>query len=230
MLGLVTRTPTAREQAHAEIRRRILDVARAQLRAQGASQLSLRSVIAEVGMVSSVIYRYFPSRDAVLTALIVETYGGLARALRATPDPPDHSRRARFVALSTTFLRWGSEHREDFSLLYGTPVRGYQAPEETIAPAAEVVAPFFEAMAQAETAGQATPVPVDGALEQQVAAFATDGLTAAGVTGAIAALTLLVGGLTLHHGGHYVGSFEPFEAFAGRLAADATALAGLGRD
>ncbi len=226
MLVGVTRTPTARDLAHAQIRARILEVARHQLRQQGAAQLSLRSVIAEVGMVSSAIYRYFPSRDAVLTALVVETYEDLARALRATPGAP--SPRERFVALSATFLRWGSDHPADFALVYGTPVPGYEAPQETIAPAGDVVAPFLEVVVEAEAAGCAAPSPVHGSLEAQASVFAASGLSAAGGTGAVAALTLLVGGLTLHLGGHYVGSFEPFDAFAARLAEDAAALAGLG--
>jgi hypothetical protein len=41
----------------------------------GAQQLSLRAAARELGMVSSALYRYFPSRDDLLTALIV--IGGL---------------------------------------------------------------------------------------------------------------------------------------------------------
>lgn len=76
---------TPRDLAHAEQRTRILEVARGHLIRDGAAALSLRKVIAEVGMVSSAIYRYFPNRDALLTALIVEGYRDLATVSQGSP-------------------------------------------------------------------------------------------------------------------------------------------------
>jgi AcrR family transcriptional regulator len=43
-------------------------------RALGRGGLSLRAVARDLGLVSSALYRYFPSRDALLTALIVDAY------------------------------------------------------------------------------------------------------------------------------------------------------------
>ena len=60
---------TARERARAELTQEIKEEARRQLAAEGAQRLSLRAVARELGMVSSALYRYFPSRDALLQAL-----------------------------------------------------------------------------------------------------------------------------------------------------------------
>lgn len=177
-------------------------------------------------MVSSAIYRYFPSRDAVLTALIVETYGELAAALRDV-DAPNAPARERFVALAGRFLEWGAANPADFALVYGTPVSDYRAPEETIEPAGSVVAPFLEVIGAAEVSGQAAPVAVARPLSQQASPFVGGGLSPDGVTATITALTLLVGALNLHIGGHYVGSFDPFEEYAAHLAERAADLAGL---
>src|SRR5215203_1578428 len=68
---------TARDRARAELTQEIKDAARRQLPTQGAERLSLRAVSRELGMVSSALYRYFPSRDDLLTALIVEAYDRL---------------------------------------------------------------------------------------------------------------------------------------------------------
>ncbi len=68
---------TARERVRAELTREITDVARGQLATEGAGGLSLRAVAREMGMVSSAIYRYFPSRDDLLTALIVDGYNAI---------------------------------------------------------------------------------------------------------------------------------------------------------
>src|ERR1700749_3517654 len=72
---------TARERVRAEITREITDVARAQLAADGAAALSLRAVARELGMVSSAVYRYFASRDELLTALIIDGYNALGAAV-----------------------------------------------------------------------------------------------------------------------------------------------------
>src|SRR5665213_915453 len=72
---------TARERARTEITREILDAARRHLVLEGAAGLSLRAVARDLGMVSSALYRYFPSRDDLLTALIIESYERLGDAV-----------------------------------------------------------------------------------------------------------------------------------------------------
>src|SRR5215470_6344600 len=74
---------TARERARAELTREIKGEARRQLALAGADGLSLRAVARELGMVSSALYRYFPSRDDLLTALIVDAYDALASEAEA---------------------------------------------------------------------------------------------------------------------------------------------------
>ncbi len=82
----------ARERARSEITEAIKDEARKQLAAEGAAKLSLRAVARELGMASSALYRYFPSRDDLLTALIVDAYTALGvaaeRARDAHAEPP----------------------------------------------------------------------------------------------------------------------------------------------
>jgi len=63
-----------RARVRAELTREIAEVARRHLASEGAAALSLRAVARELGMASSAVYRYFPSRDDLLTRLIVEAY------------------------------------------------------------------------------------------------------------------------------------------------------------
>lgn len=218
---------TPRDLAHAEQRQRIIAVARDHLIREGAAQLSLRKVIKEVGMVSSAIYRYFPNRDALLTALIVEGYQNLARDLGEVTAPEPE---VRFRELCARLIAWGRAHPQVFALIYGSPVSGYAAPADTIEPAARVVAPFLEAVAAGESAGDLATHSVES---EALAAQAADLVAASGVTltpgaavGAVEAFTLLVGALTLHLGGHFIGTFDPFEPLADRLVATAARLAG----
>src|SRR5579875_1456618 len=114
---------TARERVRAEITREITDIARGHLGAHGPAGLSLRAVARELGMVSSAIYRYFPSRDELLTALIIDAYNALGEAAElaeAAVDRADH--RGRLRAACTAVRRWAVDHPNEYTLVYGSPV------------------------------------------------------------------------------------------------------------
>src|SRR3954469_17660591 len=108
----------ARERARIEVTAAIKDEARKQLAAEGAQRLSLRAVARELGMVSSALYRYFPSRDDLLTALILDAYASLAEAAdAATPqtDPYD-----RWRAVCRAVRAWAVAHPHEYALIYGS--------------------------------------------------------------------------------------------------------------
>ncbi|PZV99174.1 regulatory protein, tetR family [Micromonospora phaseoli] len=107
-------------------------IARRHLAAEGAN-LSLRAVAREMGMVSSAIYRYFPSRDELLTALIIDGYHALGEAAE-TGDAEVTDRadlRGRWLAVCQAVRRWAVAHPAEYALLFGSPVPGYAAPQET---------------------------------------------------------------------------------------------------
>jgi AcrR family transcriptional regulator len=129
---------TARERARAQITREIKDEARRQLAEQGAQRLSLRAVARELGMVSSALYRYFASRDELLTALIIDAYDALGAAAEAAVAAGPAAVRDRWRACCHAARDWAIAHPHEYALIYGSPVPGYQAPAETIAPAGRV--------------------------------------------------------------------------------------------
>src|SRR5207237_1142689 len=85
--GMAITTPnasrTARDRARIELTDEIKAVARRHLAEHGSAALSLRAVAREVGMVSSAVYRYFPSRDELLTALIIDAYDAVGERAEA---------------------------------------------------------------------------------------------------------------------------------------------------
>ena len=180
----------------------ILAAARGEIAAHGGGGLSMRAVAREVGMVSSAVYRYFPTREALLTAMILESYQGLAATLDAVPAGcPD----LRWVELGRALRGWARERPHEFQLIYGTPVPGYVAPPETIPAAAAVAAPFLEVAKGAEVAPFAEPA-LGGQMSTIAEVAGTSGVAAAAV---IAELAALVGIVTLELGGHLVGSADP---------------------
>jgi AcrR family transcriptional regulator len=127
---------TARERARAELTQEIKQEARRQLAAHGAQGLSLRAVARELGMVSSALYRYFPSRDELLTALIIDAYDALgAAAEAASAGRPAADVRGRWAAACHAVRDWALAHPHEYALIYGSPVPGYQAPQATVASA-----------------------------------------------------------------------------------------------
>ena len=129
--------PTARDRARAETTAAILAAARRQLAEVGAAALSLRSVAREVGMVSSAVYRYFPSRDDLLTTLIIEAYdavGERAEGARRAGEPAREQWRSVWRAVRA----WALEHPAEYALIYGSPVPGYAAPQDTLPAAGRV--------------------------------------------------------------------------------------------
>ncbi|MET9394103.1 TetR/AcrR family transcriptional regulator [Streptomyces sp. NPDC006624] len=129
----------ARARARIEVTAAIKDEARRQLAAEGAARLSLRAVARELGMVSSALYRYFPSRDELLTALIIDAYDSLGEsAEKAHESVADAVPPERWVAVCEAVRGWALDHPHEYALIYGSPVPGYTAPRTTVAAASRV--------------------------------------------------------------------------------------------
>jgi len=134
----VTAVHSVRQRARVELEQLIKQTAGQHLAESGAAALSLRAVARELGMASSALYRYFPSRDALLTALVVDAYDAVgdraehadARALAAGADAG-----RRWLEVCRAVRRWAADRPHDYALVYGSPVPGYAAPQDTIAPA-----------------------------------------------------------------------------------------------
>lgn len=109
-------------------------------------------------MASSAVYRYFPSRDELFTALIVDAYDALDEAAEqadASVDPRDL--RARWLAVCRAVRGWAVAHPHQYALVYGSPVPGYAAPQATIAPAARVGEVLCHLVAEGIAAGVVDP-------------------------------------------------------------------------
>jgi AcrR family transcriptional regulator len=130
---------TARARVRAELTREIKDVARRQLGESGAAALSLRAVARELGMVSSAVYRYFPSRDELLTALIIDAYEAVgAVATKAEKKIKRTDLLGRWMATARAVRTWAIAHPQEYALIFGSPIPGYQAPRDTIDPASRI--------------------------------------------------------------------------------------------
>src|SRR5215211_1148112 len=114
--------PSLRDRVRSEMNQEIKEVARRHLAAEGAN-LSLRGVARDMGIVASALYRYFPSRDALLTALIIDAYEALGTAATdAEAAVPREDLRGRWLAVCRAARTWALSHPAEYGLLYGNPV------------------------------------------------------------------------------------------------------------
>ncbi len=235
-----TRTTKAspRERARVAFTRDILDISRRQIAESGAAALSMRAVARELEVASSALYRYFPSRDALLTALIVDAYAALAdRAEAAQAKVPADDHLARWRAICHAVRDWAHDSPHEYALVYGSPVPGYAAPEETVDAGTRlpylllgVVRDAWAAGALAKPGGADVP-----ALSPQMATQAAHLAAGAGLgelpdvilVRAMIAWTQVFGAVSLELFGHLKGGFTddaPFFATSVDLMAHSVGL------
>lgn len=158
-----------RARVRAEMTDEIKSVARRHLATDGAD-LSLRAVARDLGMASSAVYRYFASRDELLTALIIDAYDALGEAAEAAEAGVERDDfLGRFLAAGHAVRDWALAHPHEWALIYGSPVPGYRAPGDTIAPAIRVALLLGRLADDATTAGRLEPgEPIAGALADEL--------------------------------------------------------------
>jgi AcrR family transcriptional regulator len=158
MLQDMNTAPDTAEGIRARTRRELVAAIKAaahrQLATSGAAGLSLRAIARDLHMASSALYRYFASRDDLLTALVIDAYNDLGEAAetalaRHAKQPP----LARWVAVCRSARRWALAHPHAYALIYGTPVPGYHAPANTVAPASRVGLALAAVVADAGRSG-----------------------------------------------------------------------------
>lgn len=151
-----------RARVREELTREIKRSAREQLATAGADALSLRAIARDLDMASSAIYRYFASRDDLLTALIIDAYdtvGALVEEAESALTPDDHL--GRWCAIGTTLRAWAKANPHEYALIYGSPVPGYVAPADTIGPATRIPAVMLGLLADVHAVG-ADPATAGG--------------------------------------------------------------------
>jgi AcrR family transcriptional regulator len=151
-----------RARVRAEMTAEIMAVAKRHLETDGAN-LSLRAVARDMGMVSSALYRYFPSRDDLLTALIVDAYNALGEAVEmADAGIADRSQlRARWLAAARAIRGWALAQPAEYALIFGSPVPGYAAPADTIVAAARTPIVLIRILADSFASGALRPAAGD---------------------------------------------------------------------
>jgi AcrR family transcriptional regulator len=114
---------------------RIIKTAWDQIALHGAPALSLRAIARSLNITAPSIYNYFPDRDALVTALIIEAYqsfGSHQLEARDSISPEDLTGRLRAIGIA--YRSWALKYPQRYQLIFGTPIPGYKAPYEEVLP------------------------------------------------------------------------------------------------
>jgi len=223
---------TARARARAELTGEIKAAARRQLETSGAESLSLRAISRELGMVSSALYRYFPSRDDLLTALIIDAYDALGEAAEAAAQQEYPHPREAWIAVYAAVRDWARANPHEYALIYGSPITGYQAPQTTVQPAVRVPMVLLRILQQANEEGWVqtldAPEPTGRLAEQvdTVAALAP-GVPRPMLLRMVIAWTQLFGMISFELFGQLVGSMDPADDFFKETSRQMAAYVGI---
>ena len=189
-----------RERYRQQVRAEVQELAWRQIAEAGASALSLKAIAKQMGITAPALYRYFASRDDLLTELILSAYRDLAEVVEtatATADPGP----ARLASAATAIRHWALSNRQRYLLIYGTPVPGYSAPPEATALATRIFDPLVQGFSaiSADRDAASDPPP---ALRR-----------------ALIFWTRLHGVISLEVAGHFAGMpFDPAQLYAGEVA------------
>lgn len=118
---LPERTRKRREAAAEEIKAVAMDMLR-----QGEA-LTLRAIARRVALTPSALYRYFPSRDAIVTEILIDAHNDVANTVeKVAADHAQYDSGTQILSVLHAFRSWALEHEYEYGLMYGAPVAGYQ--------------------------------------------------------------------------------------------------------
>jgi AcrR family transcriptional regulator len=127
-----------RGRYRAQVRHEVKQAALDQLAQSGPAGVSVSAIGKQLGVYGPALYRYFASRDDLLTELVIDAYHDLADALAdALRHTPATQPRARLENIARAYRSWAVAQPHRYRLLFGPPLPGYDAHAQRLVEAAQ---------------------------------------------------------------------------------------------
>src|SRR5512132_3514903 len=163
--------PTMRERYRAQVRAEAKQAALRQLAESGPAGLSVSAIGKQLGVSGPALYRYFASRDELLTELIIDAYHDLADALTdAARHAPSTQPRAQLEDIARAYRSWALAQPHRYRLLFGPPLPGYDAHAHRLVEAAQAAMNLL--LGVLRELGDHTAAPPSQPLASQLSAWA----------------------------------------------------------
>jgi AcrR family transcriptional regulator len=155
-----------RQQLRASLEQSIRDAALAELRRSGPGELSLREVARGANISPSGLYRYVEGRDGLLELLIADGFQRFGSAIGEAIEKAGPVFLDRTIALALAYRKWAQENPEQFALILGSPVFGFQAQPGGVTSTAvlQFGMPMLALLVDAHASGQLANIDAEGEL------------------------------------------------------------------
>ncbi|WP_033296216.1 TetR/AcrR family transcriptional regulator [Amycolatopsis jejuensis] len=127
-----------RERFREQVREEVKAAALAQLAEGGAQAISINAIAKHLGVSGPALYRYFASRDELLTVLVIDAYGDLHAAMARVLEPGLDAE-AQIRLLAAAYRAWARAEPHRYELLFKPPIPGYDAHAQPLAEAARAL-------------------------------------------------------------------------------------------
>lgn len=141
-----------RERFRSQVRDEVKQAALGQLAAGGPQALSVNAIAKQLGVSGPALYRYFASRDELLTELVIDAYDDLAQAVEASVGAAGETSAGRIGEFVHAYRAWALAQPHRYRLLYSSPLPGYDAHSERLVTASQRLMVALLAVLPADTA------------------------------------------------------------------------------
>ena len=161
-----------RERLRAQTLQEIEDTSFAIIDADGVHALSIAAIARSMAMSAPAVYRYFPSRDALVAHLILLSYRQLTEAMSEAVDGSRRSPRARVRLLVAAYRDWALRHRRRYGMLFAERAGDQPADVPTQTPLDEAMALLVDLLVAIQNTTPAETTSGDRTLDGQLRQWA----------------------------------------------------------
>ncbi|MEW2121040.1 TetR/AcrR family transcriptional regulator [Streptomyces sp. NPDC005474] len=171
----MTNTPQTmgrRERLRAQTLQEIEDASFAIIDADGVQALSIAALARDMGMSAPAVYRYFPSRDALVAQLVTLSYEQLVAAMSQAVESSRKAPRAKVGLLVAAYRDWALRYRRRYGMLFGEPGGELPPDVSTRTPLDQAMALLVDLLTLVEGATESGTTSGDRTLDGQLRLWA----------------------------------------------------------
>ncbi|HEX3515106.1 MAG TPA: TetR/AcrR family transcriptional regulator [Trebonia sp.] len=161
-----------RERLRAQTLREIEDASFAIVDADGVHALSIAALARSMMMSAPAVYRYFPSRDALVAHLATLAYQQFAAAMGQAVEGSGRSPSAQVRLLATAYRDWALRYPRRYAMLFGEQAAQLPGDVTTETPLDQAMARLIDMLAAVQDIPPAESTTGDGTLDGQLRLWA----------------------------------------------------------
>jgi AcrR family transcriptional regulator len=165
-------TMSRRERLRAQTFQEIEDSSFAIIDADGVHALTIAALARGMAMSAPAVYRYFPSRDALIAHLVTLSYQQLATAMSHAVEGGRRAPRTRVRLLVAAYRDWALRHRRRYGMLFAERADDSPSQPDAQTPLDQAMALLIDLLVAIQNTAPADSTTGDRTLDQQLRQWA----------------------------------------------------------